>query len=441
MNTRAEQVQDELTRVGPGTTMGELMRQYWIPAALSSELEADGDPIRLKLLGEKLIGFRDSAGTVGVMDHRCPHRNASLFIGRNEEGGIRCVYHGWKFAADGACLEQANVRPEDQFCDQVRAGAYPTVERGGLIWTYMGQRSTPPPLPAIEVSLVPESQVVIQPVMRSCNWLQALEGDIDTSHFGFLHVGHVEANELSSDNPIRGTVTNRAPAYHVHNTPWGTSYGAYRPGGEDATYWRFANFMFPFWTQQPQGPFGRNVHARAWVPLDDEHTMFINVMWSELTDKRSVVPRRADGSEIEGLNLVNNYLPNSTDWLGRWRLRANEGNDWLIDREAQRAGRIYTGINDVHLQDQAVTESMGPITDLSNENLSTSDQMISRTRRRALLAARAWRDHGEVPPGVDDPEAFYGSRSGFFLADHDVDWLDAYGAQLAEAERPGVTSS
>ena len=437
MNTRAQEVQDDLTKVGPGTTMGGFMRQYWIPAALSSELVADGDPIRLKLLGEKLIAFRDSAGRAGVMDHRCPHRNASLFLGRNEEGGIRCVYHGWKFAADGACLEQANVRPEDRFCDQVRAGAYPTVEQGGLIWIYMGERSTPPPLPMIEVASIPEAAIEIQPVMRSCNWLQALEGDIDTSHFGFLHIGHVAADELEADNPMRGTVTNRAPSYRVRDTPWGTSYGAHRSGGEGQTYWRFANFMFPFWTQQPQGPFGRNVHARAWVPLDDEHTMFINVMWSELTDRASIAPRRVDGTAIEGLDIVNNYAPNTTDWLGRWRLVAHEGNDWMIDREAQREGRIFTGIGDVHLQDQAVTESMGPINDFSNEHLTTSDQMISRTRRRVLLAARAWRDEGTVPPGVDDADVFYGSRSGFFLTGDDVDWLDAYESELSEAERPG----
>ena len=433
---RLREMQDDLTRVGPGTTMGEFMRQYWIPAALSSEVHTDGDPIRLKLLGEQLIVWRDSAGVAGVMDHRCPHRNASLFLGRNEDGGIRCVYHGWKFAVDGSCLEQANVAPQDQFCDTVRAGAYPTEERGGLIWAYMGQRETPPPLPMIEVALLDESELEIQPVLRECNWLQALEGDIDTSHFGFLHIGHVNADELDDDDPMRGTITNRAPAYHARNTDWGTSYGAYRPGPDDTTYWRFANFMFPFWTQQPQGPFARNIHARAWVPLDDNNTMFINVMWKELTDRASIAPTRTDGSEIEGLDIVNTYLPNTTDWLGRWRLAAHEGNDWEIDRDAQRSGRIFTGIADVHLQDQAVTESMGPITDFTRENHSSSDQMIVLTRRRAVRAARAWRDNGTVPPGVDDPEAFFGSRSGFFWAGEDVDWLDAYSTEMTAVEHP-----
>jgi phthalate 4,5-dioxygenase oxygenase subunit len=413
---------EDLARVGPGTAMGELMRQYWIPAALSSELVVDGDPIRLKLLGEQLIAFRDTAGRVGVMDHRCPHRNVSLFLGRNEEGGIRCVYHGWKYAVDGACLDQGNIRPEDQFCASVRAQAYPTVERGGLIWTYMGARPTPPPLPKIEVTLLPEDDVVIQPVMRSCNWLQALEGDIDTSHFGFLHAGHIRPEELAPDHPMYGTVTDRAPRYHVRETPWGTSYGAYRPGGPGLTYWRFANFLFPFWTQQPQGVFARNVHARAWVPLDDDHTMFINIMWRDLASGSArLLPNPLDGSPIEGLRLENEYLPNTTDWLGRWRLTAHQGNDWRIDRAAQREGRSYTGIPDVHLQDQAITESMGPITDFSREHLSPSDRMIARTRRRAIDAARALRDHGVVPPGVNDPAVHLGSRSGFFHAPADVD--------------------
>jgi phenylpropionate dioxygenase-like ring-hydroxylating dioxygenase large terminal subunit len=434
--TTAQAMQDDLTLVGPGTTMGRFMREYWVPAAMSSELTADGDPLRLRLLGEELIAFRDSSGAVGVMDHRCPHRNASLFLGRNEEGGIRCVYHGWKFAVDGRCLDQGNVRPEDQFCDRVRAQAYPTVERNGLVWAYLGPRAEPPPLPMVEVTLLPASSIDVQCVLRDCNWLQAMEGDIDTSHFGFLHAGHIRPEELSEGNPMRGTVTDRAPRYHVRDTPWGTSYGAYRPGGEGQTYWRFANFLFPFWTQQPQGPFPKHVHARAWVPLDDHHTMFINVMWKEMGDRRAITPRRVDGTAIEGLELAHDYLPNTTDSLGRWRLRAGPGNDWLIDRAAQHEGRIYTGISNIHLQDQAVTESMGPITDFSREHLSASDQMIARTRRRILAAARAFRDDGATPPGVDDPEVALGARSGFFLAEESVDWLEAYDAQVARAERP-----
>src|SRR5947207_6033525 len=151
----------ELTQTGPGTVMGELMRQYWIPAGLSSELAKDGAPVRLMLLGEKLIAFRDSSGKVGVMDHRCPHRAASLFLGRNEEGGIRCIYHGWKFDVAGNCLDMPNVTPQQEFRHKVKAKAYPAVERAGLVWVYMGSRAEAPPLPGLEILDVPDDEVKV----------------------------------------------------------------------------------------------------------------------------------------------------------------------------------------------------------------------------------------------------------------------------------------
>ena len=194
------------------------MRQYWIPAVMSSELERDGAPMRLMLLGEKLIAFRDSSGRVGVMDHRCPHRCASLFLGRNEENGIRCVYHGWKYDADGNCVDMPNAPPHQDFKDKVKAKAYKVAERNGLVWVYMGARKEAPPLPAIEASLLPEAELQISFVQRECNWLQALEGDIDTSHFGFLHTGNVQPDDVAPDNLLRWTVTNRAPEYHVTDT-------------------------------------------------------------------------------------------------------------------------------------------------------------------------------------------------------------------------------
>ena len=189
----------DLTRVGPGTPMGTLMRQYWLPATMSSELRADGDPLRLMLLGEKLVAFRDSAGRVGVLDQRCPHRCASLFMGRNEDNGIRCVYHGWKFDVDGRCLDMPNVPAQQDFKDTVRAKAYRTVERNGLVWVYMGDKPEPPPLPQIEANLMPGSEIWC--LQRECNWLQALEGDIDTSHVGFLHLGSLTPDDLPADHP------------------------------------------------------------------------------------------------------------------------------------------------------------------------------------------------------------------------------------------------
>jgi phthalate 4,5-dioxygenase len=429
-----EQDRDDLTRVGPGSVMGEFMRQYWIPAAMSSELKADGDPMRLMLLGEKLIAFRDSQGRVGVMDHRCPHRCASLFLGRNEQGGLRCVYHGWKFDAEGNCIDMPNVAPAADFKHKVHAKAYKTAERNGLIWVYMGAREQAPPLPAIEPSLLPPDDMIVNFVQRKCNWLQALEGDIDTSHFGFLHMGQMALEDFEPDDMLRYTILNRAPEYHVSDAPWGTTYAAYRAAEPGRTYWRFANYMLPFWTQTPQGEFPTHVGARAWVPMDDEHTMFVHLHWKSARPSYRI--QKTDGTTLLNINRVHNYQPNTTDWYGRWNLVGNQSNDWTIDRESQRNNTNFTGIDNIHLQDQAVTESMGPITDHAFEHLGPSDRMIARTRRRALLAARAWREQGTVPPGVDDPGVFMQSRSGYFIVNDGVEWRDAYKQQVSSAMRP-----
>src|SRR5262252_2888192 len=189
-----------LTHVGPGTPMGSLMREYWIPACLSSELKADGEPMRLMLLGERLIAFRDTKGRVGIMEHRCPHRCASLFFGRNEEGGLRCVYHGWKFDTAGNCLDMPNLSADQEFRHKVKAKAYRVAERGGLVYVYMGEREVAPPLPALEATLCAPQETDLTCRLRECNWLQALEGDIDTSHFSFLHTGKVEAGDIDPDH-------------------------------------------------------------------------------------------------------------------------------------------------------------------------------------------------------------------------------------------------
>jgi phenylpropionate dioxygenase-like ring-hydroxylating dioxygenase large terminal subunit len=424
----------DLTRVGPGTPMGQLMRQYWMPAMMSSEVSADGAPVRLMILGEKLIAFRDSSGRVGIMDHRCPHRCASLFIGRNEENGIRCVYHGWKFDVDGKCVDMPSVPARQDFKDKVHAKAYKTHERNGLIWVYMGDRELPPPLPAIEATMIPGADIWC--LQRSCNWLQALEGDIDTSHVGFLHVGSLMPGDLEENHPMRPTVLNRSPEYEVANAEWGTMYGAFRPNDDGQMSWRVAHFMFPFWTQTPNNKFATRAIARAWVPIDDEHSMLFDITGGVDAGNPAYNSKRKTG---EPLFEPFQYAPNTTDWYGRWRSTDDISNDWAIDRESQRNGTQYTGIPNITMQDQAVTESMGPITDHSFEHLAPTDQMIARTRRRLLLAARAFRDKGVLPPGVEDPSIFYKARAGSFLHDPSHTLEIAYKEQLEKAVRwPGV---
>ena len=236
---------EDIVRTGPGTPMGELMRQYWIPAARSTELEADGAPVRILLLGEKLIAFRDTSGRVGVMDHRCPHRCASLFLGRNEENGIRCVYHGWKYDVDGNCVDQANLPERQQFKDRIRAKAYLTAERNGVVWVYMGDPAKAPALPPFDACLAPADLIQLRFVQRHCNWLQAVEGDLDTSHVGILHFGAASPTQ-TQNNSRRDLIINRAPEYRVTETQFGLTYGAHRPSPTlpGGTYWRGSRISF-----------------------------------------------------------------------------------------------------------------------------------------------------------------------------------------------------
>jgi nitrite reductase/ring-hydroxylating ferredoxin subunit len=412
---------DTLCLVGRGTPMGGLMRQYWLPALISSDLpSSDSPPVRLRLLGENVIAFRTTSGRVGIVADACPHRGASLFFGRNEENGLRCVYHGWKFDVTGACVDMPSEPAESNFKTKVHVNAYPAEERNGVIWVYMGARMTPPPLPLLDANLLPEAEVSINRTLRECNWFQALEGDIDTGHAGFLHYGAVSPHDLPEGTFDYLAVKDRSPRFHVVDTEFGTSYGAYRPAEPDTHYWRIAHFLFPCYTMIPTGYLGEEVRFGAWVPLDDNHVM----LW-RISSKR---PMRGGAgapsqSGIVGAGMRSGYLPGTTDWLGKGRLEANSSNDYLIDREEQRTGS-YTGISGIGLQDQAVTESMGPIYERSHEHLGTSDAMVIRTRRRAIAAAKALRDDGILPPGVDDP-TIYQRRSGGIVLHRSIDALDA----------------
>jgi phthalate 4,5-dioxygenase oxygenase subunit len=402
-----------LCRVGPGTPMGNLMRQYWVPAALSSELpESDGAPLRVRLLGEDLVAFRVSSGAVGLIENNCPHRGASLFYGRNEGEGLRCVYHGWKFDVTGRCVDMPSEPPENNFKQKVQAVVYPCVERGGLVWAYLGPRQTPPPLPELEPNM--STDCSIQVYQRECNWMQALEGDIDTGHTVFLHLGGVDPAEVSPGTWAEYALRDPAARYEVTETDSGVMYGAQRPAEADTVYWRIANFLFPFYAMVPTGVLGMEVRVRAWVPMDDGHTL-------AMTISRGARPAgRNAGRQVV---VPPETLPNTTDWYGRFRCVANANNDYLVDRKMQQT-TSYTGIGSIFLQDQAVTESMGPIYDRTQERLGTSDQMIIRTRKRLIDAAKALRDAGRVPPGVDNPSV-YAVRSGGVVLPRGTNWVEA----------------
>jgi phthalate 4,5-dioxygenase len=398
---------EALCRVGPGTPMGELMRQYWLPAIRSDELPApDCPPLRVKLLGEELIGFRLTSGKVGLIQNACPHRGASLFFGRNEEEGLRCVYHGWKFDESGACVDMPSEPAESNFKSKVHARAYPTHERGGVIWAYMGPREEPPPLPDLEANMLGDGEAAIYNIHIQSNFMQNWEGEMDTAHAAFLHGSFTKREDLDPNSAAYFVEQNKAPRFSVIETEFGTSYGAYRPAGDDSHYWRIAHMLFPFYAMIPTGTLGLQVFWRAYVPMDDYHTL----MWTQVGGR-------------EGDRRIQ-WKPNTTDWYGRFNITQGPENDFMIDRELQKSGESYTGIpGGARPQDMAVTGSMGPIYDRSREHLGTTDQLIIRTRRRVLAAARALHDKGIMPPGVDNPE-FYRQRSGGVILPRSVDWWD-----------------
>lgn len=421
-----------LTRIGPGTPMGRLMREYWTPVALSAEVKADGPPLRLMALGEKLIAFRDSSGRIGVMDHRCPHRCASLFFGRNEEDGIRCIYHGWKFDVQGNCLDMPNVPSHQDFRNKVKAKAYSATERYGVIWVYMGERAEAPPFPDFELNDLASDEVVVRVIQQEYNWLQGLENDLDTSHFGFLHLGGVDSATLNPDDTFYYLTADRAPQFQIEDTPMGLMYGAYRAADDANTHWRLAHFITPFWVIPPAGMLAGQIMMKGYIPMDDAHTLVVSIF------RGAAAPRpaqAASGAPVPGLSRIypsdEEFLPNTTDWFGRWRVVNNPDNDYLIDREAQRHDGVYSGITGLAMQDNAIAGTMGTITDRTFEHLSPSDEMIGRMRRKLIRLAESLNRDKKAPlPGVDDPKVYRGYRAGNFIAPNGKPFREAYGDMM-----------
>jgi phenylpropionate dioxygenase-like ring-hydroxylating dioxygenase large terminal subunit len=425
---------EAITRVGRGTLMGNFMRQFWVPACKSNELERDGDPMRLMLLGEKLIAFRDTGGRVGIFDHRCPHRCASLFFGRNEQGGLRCGYHGWKFDAEGNCLDQPNLPDKNRYPAGTKAVAYKTAEQGGMVFVYLGDRPVPPPLPQIEALQGPAHGNGIVLTHRDCNWLQNLEGDVDTSHLGFLHAGLIDGHAIDEKDPQRYTVINKSPQINVAEMPFGTMYSAQRAAGKGAEHHRFACFIFPFWVTYPSDMIESNVSVNGWVPIDDENTMIFNIDLFRGEGKDTAM-RYKDGSIVGGLARPLEYLPRTTDWMGRWRTAQNRANDYGRSREAMEDG-CFIGVRGIPLQDQAMIESMGAIVDRSLEHLATSDRMVTLTRRALLNAAREFARSGKLPAILDNPSLATQARGGDMVVPQDTEWLDGYEQAMRCAIRP-----
>ena len=327
-----------------------------------------------------------------------------------------------------------SVPAHQDFKEKVHAKAYRVTERAGVVWVYMGAAAEAPPFPELETLVVPDEEVGVSFVMRSCNFMQALEGE-STPRISASSMPAM-SSPTTCRRITRSAIPSRsAPPNIMSATCPGAPHAAFRDAGADRTYWRFANFLMPFWTQQPQGEFGEHVHARAWVPLDDNHTMFIYLWWHKGSASMARPRPPLRGGKAMG-RPDHVYQPNTTDWLGRWRLAADEANNWLIDRDAQSSNTLYTGINNIHLQDQAVTESMGP---------------RHRPRLRASRPVRP--DDRAHPPAPDpggpgaarqghaaarhrQPGVFRGARSGYFISGETRPWQEIYARQLLQSVRP-----
>src|SRR5919197_250172 len=345
-----------ITRVGPGTPMGSFMREYWLPAMLSSELpRPDADPVRVLLLGEKLIAFRDTNGNVGLLANNCPHRGASLFFGRNQECGIRCVYHGWKFDVAGNCVEMPNEPAESDFKHKVKAVAYPTRERGGVVWAYLGQRKEPPPLPDLEWNLVPDAHRYATKRVQECNWTQATEGGIDPSHSGFLHAPlHVDVAALTPRERYR---LDKRPRFALLEEPYGMCIGAQRGADARRSYWSVTHFMMPFYNAFNSGndDVQPSVGGFAWVPMDDYTTMAWCCSWNPQRPLRD--DEHGDNPRVRmGVHLTPSArVPATSAAGGGWRPVTNRTNDYLLDRDVQRKQRFF-GVPGISAQDAAVQE-------------------------------------------------------------------------------------
>jgi nitrite reductase/ring-hydroxylating ferredoxin subunit len=387
------------------------MREYWMPAIRSDELPApDCPPVRIMLMGEALIGYRTTSGAVGLMQNACPHRGASMFFGRNEEEGLRCVYHGWKFDVTGACVDMPSEPAESNFRNKVRTKAYRTHERNGIVWAYMGAREEPPALPDLEGNMIEDYTISV--LHRPNNWMQGIEGELDTIHAAFLHSSPNRMRTVEPGTFAYYTAKSLHGKFSVRETEFGQSYGMYREAEEDTYYWRIGHLLFPFFAMPPGASvLGEDPRFLAYVPMDDYNTL----EWG--------VGKRPPQVTAQS-NLGREYIPNGTGWHERFRIDQNMANDYKIDREAQKRGDSYTGIAGIRQQDMAMTESMGLIMDRTNEHLGTTDQMIIRTRRRYLAAAKALRDQGITPPGVDQPQA-YRQRFGQVILPRNVDWWEA----------------
>jgi len=388
-----------LCRIEGDAPMGRMIRRYWIPAALSEEVEPDGAPRRVRLMGEELIVFRDSNGKPGLLEELCPHRGASLLLARNEECGLRCLYHGWKFDVNGKVHDMPAEPDASAMMERVGAVAYPVRESGGIIWAYMGEKGAEPPPLDFEFAQYPTDNIVHMKARLDCNWVQALEGVIDSSHTNYLHgdtfkpaAGFLSSTYRGDSLLVDRPSSDGKPRYEIENTDYGFRYAAIRKPIADAdknSYVRVTLFVAPFYGLFPgQEGWGS---VQAFVPIDDTHTMLYFTRYN-MRGPVSVEERKRHFA-------WSGFVP-GVDVDAEGRKFRNRDNDWLQDRKAMQLGKSMSGIRGVQMEDAVVQESMGPIYDRRKEHLGVSDMAVVRMRRLMLQSVRDFAESGKTPLGL-----------------------------------------
>ncbi len=375
---------DLLCRVEGGAPMGQLMRKHWLPVCLIEEVsEPDGAPVRARVLGESLVVFRDTEGQVGVLEESCPHRRVSLVYGRNEEGGLRCLYHGWKMDVKGNVIEMVSEPAASCLAAKVKHKAYPVREWGGMVWAWFGSADeiaafTPPPWAPTE-----DTRVTIAKAVLPCNWAQILEGAIDSAHSSSLHSSdmvpaRVDGAKATANSWLRPS-TDKAPRMQVQRGSYGFRYAAIRRPIHNAStheYVRSTVFVAPIAVLVPPNNL-YNV-ANVNVPMDDTHTAFYFIAWGHPSQTPETETWRKFLRQTVGVDLDPYYRP----------LRTDDNRFWQ-DRQAMKAGN-FTGITGFPNQDIAMWVTMGPIADRSHDRLGASDMAVVEFRKQMLEAVRAF---------------------------------------------------
>jgi phthalate 4,5-dioxygenase oxygenase subunit len=377
-----------LTRTGPGTPMGNYLRRFWTPVMLESELGSpDSAPVRLKILGESLVAFRDSSNRIGLLKAQCPHRGANLFWGRNEQDGLRCIYHGWKFDVTGQCTDLPNCPEGDALASRVKTPAYATKMHGGFLWAYMGPPERIPAFPEIEIFTFPQSHRYTNKIICPANYFDLMEGDMDASHPSFLH-SRLDKSTIPGAFGFQTQMLDTKPRYTIDEEPYGLRLAAQRDAGPDKFQWRVTQYLLPYITLI-SAPRGERTYGNIRVPIDDETS--INFRTYAHPDR----PLRQDDYDL----VTPEMIP------GTFFMKENVENDFLIDRESQKHEK-FTGIKSVVAEDVAVLSNRDtPIVNRTEEYLVSSDRAIITLRKRLIRGAKALLQ-GTEPAEVGSPAAY-----------------------------------